>query len=130
MSDTNTPEPVQQQAPAQPAAQSITTTNQESKNTSLLIWIGTIFFGFIPSLILYLIKKDDAYVQDQAKEALNLSITMLIGYFISAILAVIVIGIVFMLILSIANLVFCIMGAVKTSKGESFRAPFILRLIK
>lgn len=130
MSDTNTPEPVQQQAPVQPAAQGVTTTNQESKNTGLLIWIGTIFFGFIPSLILYLIKKDDDYVQDQAKEALNLSITMLIGYVVSAILAIIVIGIVFMLILSIANLVFCIMGAVKASKGESFRVPFILRLIK
>ena len=32
---------------------------QDSKNTALLVWIGTIFFGFIPGLILFLVKKDD-----------------------------------------------------------------------
>jgi|GEM_PF-2009239 len=55
------------------------TVNQESKNMALLIWIGTIFFGFIPGLIFYLVKKDDAYVMDQAKEALNWSITAAIA---------------------------------------------------
>ena len=47
---------------------------QDSKNIAILTWIGTLFFGFIPSLIIYLVKKDDAYVQAQAKEALNWSL--------------------------------------------------------
>ena len=35
--------------------------SQESKNFALLTWIGTLFFGFIPGLIVYLVKTDDAY---------------------------------------------------------------------
>jgi uncharacterized Tic20 family protein len=103
---------------------------QDSKNTALLVWIGTLFFWFIPSLIVYLIKKDDPYVLDQSKEALNWSITAAIGYFAGAILAVIVIGIFVCMAVGLLHLVFCIMGAVATSKGAPFRAPFALRLIK
>lgn len=123
MSDSQVTEQAFAQTP--PAAVS-----QESKNTALLLWIGTIFFGFIPGLVLYLTKKDDPYVLRQSKEALNLSITLIIGYVVSIILAVILIGFILMAIIGIASLVFCIMGAAKASKGEEFRVPFILRLIK
>lgn len=103
---------------------------QDSKNIALLAWIGTLFFGFIPGLILYLIKKDDAYIQDQAKEALNWSITAMVAYFAAFILSFIVIGAFLIPIIGICHLVFCIMGAVATSKGNPFRVPFALRLIK
>ena len=65
----------------------------DSKNMALLTWIGTLFFGFIPGLILYLVKKDEIYIQDQSKEALNWSITVIIGYVIALLLSFIVIGI-------------------------------------
>lgn len=103
---------------------------QDSKNMALLTWIGTIFFGFIPGLIVYLIKKDDPYVNDQAKEALNWSITAIIGYFAGIILSFIVIGIFVIMVVGICHLVFCIMGAVAASNGKTFRAPFAIRLIK
>jgi len=103
---------------------------QDSKNVALLTWIGTIFFGFIPSLIVYLVKKDDQYVQEQAKEALNWSITAFIGYIVGAILTFILIGIVVMMAVGICHLVFCIMGAVAASNGKSFRLPFAIRLVK
>ena len=45
---------------------------RESRNTALLGSIGTCFSGFIPSLILHLVKK--THVPDQSKEALNWSI--------------------------------------------------------
>ena len=35
------------------------TVSQDTKNLAMLIWIGSIFLGFIPSLIAYLVKKDD-----------------------------------------------------------------------
>lgn len=108
----------------------ITTDNQEARNIALLVWIGTIFFGFIPGLIVYLIKKDDPYVLDQSKEALNWSITAIIGYFAGLILTMILIGVLVLFALGIVHLVFCIMGAVATSSGKPFRAPFALRLIK
>lgn len=104
--------------------------SQDSRNMALLVWIGTIFFGFIPGLILYLVKKDDAYVQEQSKEALNWSITALIGFVAGFILTFILIGVLVNLALFICNLVFCIMGAIAASKGQAFRVPFALRLIK
>ena len=103
---------------------------QDSKNLGLLIWILTIFFGFIPGLIFYLTKKDDPYLQDHAKEALNWSITVIFGYIASMILAFVLIGFLVMAVVGIAHLVFCIMGAIAASKGENFRVPFAVRLIK
>lgn len=104
--------------------------SQDSKNMGLLIWLGTLFFGFIPGLILYLVKKDDAYVQEQAKEALNWSITFIIGYIAGMILSMIVVGVLVIIAICIAQLVFCIMGAVACSSGKPFRVPYTLRLIK
>ncbi|WP_347332767.1 DUF4870 domain-containing protein [Marinimicrobium locisalis] len=108
----------------------VTTTDQDEKNIALITWITTIFFGFIPGLIFYLVKKDSAYIQDQAKEALNWSITALFAYIGAIILTVIIIGAFLIPIIGVVHLIFCIMGAVATSKGDAFRVPFALRLIK
>lgn len=107
------------------------TLTNDQRNMGLLVWIGSIFFGFLPSLILFLVKKDDEYIQDQAKEALNWAITAVIASFACFILTFIVIGAFLFPVLMIVNLVFCIMGAVAASKGTNgFRVPFALRLIK
>lgn len=103
---------------------------QESKNMALLIWVLTLFFGFIPGLVFYLVQKDDVYILGQAKESLNWSITAILGYIVGAILMIILIGAFIMIGVGIAHLVFCIMGAVAASKGKNFRVPFAIRLIK
>lgn len=107
-----------------------TTVSQDSKNLALLLWLGTLFFGFIPGLIMYLVKKDDIYILDQSKEALNWSITALIGYVAGMILAVIIIGVFVMAAVGICHLVFCILGVIAVSSGKPFRVPYALRLIK
>lgn len=106
-------------------------TNAESKNLVLLIWIASIFFGFIPGLILFLVKKDDPYVQDQSKEALNWSITAIIGSVAGMILGFVpFLGMIVSLAVFIAHVAFCIMGAIACSNGKGYRVPFALRLIK
>lgn len=97
---------------------------------ALLIWILSIFFGFIPGLIFFLTKKDDPYIQDQAKEALNWSITATFGYVAGMILAIVLIGLLIMPVVALAHLVFCIMGAIAVSNGKNYRVPFAIRLIK
>ena len=104
--------------------------SKESRNTAVLIWIGTLFLGFIPSLIVYLVKKDDPYVLDQTKEALNWSITAAIGYVAGMILTFVLIGVLVFVALGLCHLVFCVMGALAASNGKNFRTPFALRLIK
>lgn len=96
-----------------------------------LTHIGGIFFGFIPSLIVWLIYKDKSpFIADQALEALNFQITMAIGAFACILLMLILIGIFMIWVLGIVNIVVCIIAAIKASSGEQFRYPFALRLIK
>ncbi len=103
---------------------------QESRNFALLIWVGTVFLGFIPGLIVFLMKKEDEYIADQAKEALNWSITVVIGYVASLLLTIILIGPLLMFAIGVCNLVFGVLGAIACSKGEQFRVPWALRLLK
>ncbi|MBW6476186.1 MAG: DUF4870 domain-containing protein [Chromatiales bacterium] len=103
---------------------------QDSRNLALLNWLGTLFFGFIPGLILFFIKKDDPYVFNQAKEALNWSIAATIASIIASLLMVVFIGFLLFPIIGIMHIVFCIMGAIAASKGSDFRVPVSLRLIK
>lgn len=113
-----------------PGNEVVNSASQDAKNLVLLLWLGSIFFGFIPGLLMYLLKKDDAYVLDQSKEALNWSITALIGYVAGMILTVILVGVLVMAAVGICHLVFCIMGVIAASSGKPFRVPFALRLIK
>lgn len=112
---------------SQPIAQ---TASQDSKNIGLLMWIGTIFFSFIPALIIYLLKTDDEYLADQSKEALNWSITVFIGTVVGWVLCIILIGFLVLAAIAILNLIFCILGVIATSNGKNFRVPFAIRLIK
>lgn len=103
---------------------------QDSRNFAVLNWIGTIFFGFIPGLVFLLLKPDDAFVQQHAKEALNWSITAIIGYFASLLLTFVLIGILGYFVVGACHLIFCVMGAVAAANGRHYRAPFAIRLIK
>ncbi|WP_230655932.1 DUF4870 domain-containing protein [Psychrobacter sp. I-STPA10] len=135
LSKENTPMPIQNTtAPV---------ISQDSKNMALINWLGCLFFGFIPPLVLFLTQKDDAYVQQQSKEALNWSITFFIGYlclWIAVMVLGFILGMVFaplavipMIIFILSGFlhpIFCIMGAVKCSSGQDFKVPFNIRLIK
>lgn len=100
------------------------------KNIAVLTHLGGIFFGFIPALIVWLLKKDDSpFIGEQAREALNFQITVLIGFVCAWVLTFVLVGLLLLPALVVANLVLCIMAAVGVSKGEDYRYPFALRLI-
>lgn len=104
--------------------------SNDDKNIATVTHLGGTVFSFIPALIVWILKKDDsAYIGEQAKEALNFQITVLIAQFIAGVLAIILIGFLFMGIMWLLNVVFCIIAAISTSKGEVYRYPFCLRLI-
>ena len=110
--------------------QIITTPSSDDKNIAVITHLAGAMFSVIPGLIVWLLKKEDSpYISDQAKEALNFQITVLLIYSVCWVLMFILIGFFLMFILWIANFVFCIMAAVAASKGETYRYPFALRLI-
>lgn len=105
--------------------------NNDDKNIATVTHLAGTVFSFIPALIVWILKKDDSvYISDQAREALNFQITVAIAMFVcSAILSWVLIGLAFIPIIWMANIVFCIIAAISTSKGETYRYPLCLRLI-
>lgn len=103
------------------------------RNIAILAHLGGILFGFIPALVIWLLKKDDknaVYVANQAKEALNFQITVGIALFICVLLVFVIIGALLIWLVWLADIICCILAAAKTSKGENFRYPLTIRLIK
>jgi hypothetical protein len=93
--------------------------------------VGGIFFSFIPALVIWLIYKDrDDYVRDQSAEALNWQITLIIAYAVSGLLVLVLIGFFLLFAIGIASLVLGIMAAVAANRGERYRYPVNLRLVK
>ena len=93
--------------------------------------------SFIGPLVIYLMKKDTMhFVGDQAKEALNFSITVSIAFFALMVLTIMSLGIgalitiPLMLAIAIAALVFVIIAAIKANEGVAYRYPVALRLVK
>jgi uncharacterized Tic20 family protein len=106
------------------------TPGSDEKNIATITHLGGTVFSFVPALIVWLFKKNDnAYIGEQAREALNFQITVLIAQFIAGILAFILIGFVLMGLIWLANIVLCIIAAISSSKGAQYRYPLTLRLI-
>jgi uncharacterized protein len=100
-------------------------------NMAVLIYVLSIFTGFIGPLIIWLLKKDSSkFIDHQGKEVLNWCITFVLGYIVSFILMFVLIGFLMMIALLVAAIVFAILGAMKVSKGIPYRYPFAIRLLK
>ncbi len=92
---------------------------------------GQLFGGFVVPLIIYLIKKDESpFVADQAREALNFSITVVIAMVVSVPLIFVLVGILTMLATMVLAFVLPIVAAVAASRGEWYRYPLCIRLVR
>jgi len=107
------------------------TPSNDDRNLAMLAHLLGIVSGFVGALIIWLIKKDQSpFVDEQGKEALNFQITMMIAIVGAWILMFVLIGMLLLPLLLIANLVFCILAAVAVSRGEHYKYPLVLRLLK
>ena len=118
-------------APQYAAAAPAPLSDSDQRLWATLAHIGPIIIGFVAPLVIWLIYKDRGrYVADQAKEALNFQITVTIAATISSILIFAFIGIVLLPAVLIVALVLMIMAAIAANKGEAYRYPLNIRLIK
>jgi uncharacterized Tic20 family protein len=105
----------------------------DDKNMAMLAHLLSILTGLLSGLIIWLLNKDKpekAFVVDHAKEALNFQITLFVAYCACWVLSLILIGILMFVIVWIASIVLCIIAGLAAGKGERYRYPFALRLIK
>lgn len=95
----------------------------------MLCWILSIVAGFIPGLIFFLIAGDaKPYLKRQGALALTLSILAFVGFFASAILMMVLIGILTYIAVGIWALYICITGAIACNKGEDFNPAIVSKV--
>ena len=112
--------------------------SKEARNWAMFCHLAALAGYVIPfagniigPLVIWLLKREeDAFIDDQGKEAVNFQITMTIAYVVSAVLVVVVIGIFLLPIVALFNLIMMIVAAVKASNGERYRYPMSLRFVK
>ena len=105
--------------------------DDETRQWASFAHLGGIL-GFLPSLIIWLIYKDrSAFVAQESKTALNFQITIAIGYVAFNILGFIIPGLGFIgAVVWVISLVFSILGYQAVQRGQAYKYPFSLELIK
>ncbi len=108
--------------------------SSDSRNWATFAHLSAfVMFLGIPSLlgplVVWLAKKDDPYVEAQAKEALNFNISMLIYAVAAGISVLLLIGLIALPAVFITWFVLVIVAAIRSADGEQYRYPFTIRLV-
>lgn len=92
----------------------------------------TIAFGnFLVPLLIWLSKKDQSEeIARHAKASLNFQISMALYLFISAFFAILLIGLPFLFIIPLVNLICVILATIDADKGRLYRYPFTINFVK
>ncbi len=123
-------QPPYQPQPNQPGGV-VPLTPAEARQWSMLAHLGGIVLGFLgPLLVMVIFGPRDGFTRDQSVEALNFQITLLFGWVAATLLSAVGIGLLLYPLIWIASLVFCILGGLAANKGEAYRYPFAVRLVK
>jgi uncharacterized Tic20 family protein len=107
-----------------------------------LLWVlagpGLLFFPFggfalftiLGPLIIWRSKRETMpFAAAQAKESLNFQITVWLLGILFCVLALVLIGFVFLWILGLVNVVLVVIAAIQVHDGKAYRYPFCLRLV-
>ncbi len=92
-------------------------------------------------LIIWLIRREDPLVEPHAREALNFQLSLLIyfiaGVVVAFIAALTIVGLILtvfiiiaLIVLFLLELIFALLGTLAASRGEMYRYPLNLNLIK
>ncbi|MBO9563448.1 MAG: DUF4870 domain-containing protein [Niastella sp.] len=108
--------------------QPLTTPTSDERTMAILSHVLCLVGGFIPPLIIYLVKKDESkFIAEHAKESLNFQITCII---ICVVLFISIIGIFLLWLLGIVATVLIIIATIRASENKVYRYPFNIRLIR
>lgn len=109
---------------------------QDERTWGMLAHLSALLASFValaflgPLLVMLIQGPKSAFVRRQAVEALNFQITLYIALFISFLLLFVLVGFILLPAVGLAWLVLTIMAAVAANRGEDYRYPVNLRLVK
>jgi uncharacterized protein len=131
----NEPEPAQS---AELTAIPFHAPTQEERNWGLFAhlsafsgYLGVPFGSILGPFIIWLVKRDTSgYVAEQAKEALNFQLSMLLYMIVSLPLLFVLIGFALIFVIPILAFVFTIIGSIRASEGRMYRYPLTIRFVR
>ena len=101
--------------------------SSDDKLWALLAHLSYFVLGVFGPLIIWLVKREDSeFVEDQAKEALNFQLSVVI---VSLVCAVTCVLSPITVIAAIAGIVYSIIGGIKAYEGVAYRYPYTFRII-
>lgn len=88
--------------------------------------------GFVPPLVIWLVYRErSAFVDQEAKKALNFQLTALIGYIAAFVLNTVVPFTGFLdFAIWVVAIIFSVQGYQAVQRGQAYRYPFTVELIK
>lgn len=87
--------------------------------------------SFLIPLFIWLTKKDESeLIAEHAKASLNFQISMALYLIVSGLLAILLIGIPFLLIIPLVNLICVILATLDADKGKLYNYPFTITFVK
>jgi uncharacterized protein len=94
----------------------------------VLAWVA---IGVVaPVIVLVLYGNKSAYVRHHAVESINFQLTMLIAIAVSAFLLLVLIGFVLLPLVAVWYVIFVIVASVHANRGDWYRYPATLRLVR
>ena len=103
------------------------------RTAAILSHLGGFFTSWLAPLIILLINKDEIngeFAARNAREALNFQLTLMLAYVVCFILSFILIGLFLFWVVTIGNLIFSIVAAIKASNGSAYRYPMTIRFVR
>jgi uncharacterized Tic20 family protein len=123
--------------PPPPAGAPVNGVSQDDRTMALLCHLSGFLLFLVPlaniaaPMIIWLIKKDSSpFVDHHGKEALNFQINITFWSIVFGLLSMVLIGIPFLFLVIIADVVLTIVATVKASSGEHYSYPLTLRLVQ
>jgi uncharacterized Tic20 family protein len=109
----------------------IQSTEDERQMAMLAHWGGILpFFGIVATLGIWAMKMGQSpFVEDQAKESLNLQINVLMINILAAVSCYLYIGFVLAPAVWLINGYFCYMAGMAAKEGKVYRYPYTVRYI-
>jgi uncharacterized Tic20 family protein len=96
---------------------------------AVLAHLSYFVLGLIAPLVIYLVKKDSPFARQQAAEAFNFHVTLLLAAIVSGVLVLVIIGIFLLLAVLLGGAVLSVVAAVRSGRGEAYRYPLTIRFL-
>lgn len=104
-------------------------TDKENNTLPILTHVLGLLTGWLGPLIILLATSEEP-AKNHARMALNWQLSFVIYALVSTLLALIFVGFFLLIAISILDVVFCIMAAVKAERGELWKYPITIPFLK